>query len=413
MKCFINDQVVLSQPLEGPLAPHIVSFANWAHTQGYAVSTRHRQVFLAADFSRWLLHKDVSVQDVCADHPGQYLRHRARRRCIAPDDAPALKHFMAFLRREGAIAAAQTAPCPITPVEQCVQEFERYLRDERLLARATIIHYLPFIRLLLSERFANQPVRLGDLCAREVIGFVKRQASRSHIKHAKCLTTALRAFFHYARYRGEITADLAAAVPTVAGWSMSSIPRAIPADQVRKLLAGVGRGSTTQRRDYAILLLLARLGLRASEVVFLELDDIDWAAGCLNVRRRKGGQSTKLPLPTDVGEAMVAYLQHGRPQSASRRVFLRVKAPIRGFRGPCAIRSIVCQAIERTGIDAPTRGAHQFRHALATRMLRQGNSLSEIGAVLGHRSPETTRIYAKVDLDALRTLALPWPGGAR
>ena len=167
-----------------------------------------------------------------------------------------------------------------------------------------------------------------------------------------------------------------------------------------------------ERRDYAILLLLARLGLRASEVVMLELDDIDWEVGCLHVHT-KGGQRTELPLPADVGEAIVGYLQHGRPQSSSRRVFLRAKAPIRGFLGASAIDSVIRHALERTGTSAPTKGAHQFRHGLATEMLHQGASLNEIGEMLGHRSPETTKLYAKVDLDALRTLALPWPGGAQ
>lgn len=414
MKCFIIDQVVLSRPLEGPLTPYIRPFAHWARGQGYALSTLHHQVLLAAAFSRWLQQKNVLIQDVVTKHPGQYLRHRARCRSIGHADAPALKQLMAFLRREEIIAEEPTPPRPLSPVEQCVQAFSRYLRQERRLASTTIMGYVPFIRCLLVERFANQPVQLGDLSASDVIGFVRRQAPQLHIKQAKRLTTVLRAFFRYARHRGAITADLAAVVPTVAGWSMSSIPRAIPADQVCKLLARVGQRTATERRDYAILLLLARLGLRASEVVFLELDDIDWTAGCLTVRRKKGGQHThQLPLPTEVGEAIAAYLRYARPASTSRRVFLRAKAPLRGLRGPSAIRAIVCQAIDRTGVEAPTRGAHQFRHALATRMLGDGKSLPEIGAVLGHRSPETTKIYAKVDLDALRTLAVPWPGGGR
>ena len=181
---------------------------------------------------------------------------------------------------------------------------------------------------------------------------------------------------------------------------------------MRQLLASIDRRTAIGRRDYAILLLLARLGLRSGEVAFLELDDIDWSAGQLSVRG-KGGQRTELPLPADVGKAIAAYLRHGRPRSTSRRVFLRGKAPIRGFLGQCGIGSIVRHSLQRAGIDAPTTGAHQFRHGLATEMLRQGASLSEIGEVLGHRHPQTTTIYAKVDLKALRTLALPWPGGVR
>ena len=193
---------------------------------------------------------------------------------------------------------------------------------------------------------------------------------------------------------------------------MTSIPRAIPADHVRQLLAGVSRRTAMGRRDYAILLLLARLGLRSSEVVGLELRDLDWNGGRLSVRG-KGGQRTALPLPADVGAAIVAYLRHGRPRSPSRRVFLRARAPIRGFLGQSAVGSLVRHTLERAGVEAPTKGAHQFRHALATQMLRHGASLTEIGAVLRHHSPETTKIYTKVDVDALRTLAWPWPGGVR
>jgi site-specific recombinase XerD len=410
VKYIINDQVVLSRPLEGPLAAPIASFAQWTREQGYALHSRHRHVLLAAGFSRWLGHKGVAAQDVVSEHRAQYLRHRARRLRIGRGDAFALQQFMEFLRREGVIP--QEKPCPTTPVEQCAKEFERYLRDERVLTPATIVNYLPFMRCLLRERFADRRVELGALCASDIVAFVRRQASQFSRKRAKLMTTALRSFLHYARYRGDITADLAAAVPVVASWSMSSIPRAIPADAVRKLLAHANRCTAMGRRDYAILLLLARLGLRAGEVAFLELDDIDWTVGRLRVRT-KGGRYNELPLPAEVGKAIVGYLQHGRPCSTSRRVFLRAKAPIRGFLGPSAIGSIVRHALARAGIDAPTQGAHQFRHALAAQLLRHGASLTEIGEVLGHRSAETTSIYAKVDLDALRALALPWPGGAR
>jgi len=198
----------------------------------------------------------------------------------------------------------------------------------------------------------------------------------------------------------------------VAYWSMSSIPRAIAPDQVRRLLASIDRHTAMGLRDYAILLLLARLGLRSGEVTSLELEDIDWGAGRLSVRG-KSGRRSELPLPGEVGKAIAAYLRRGRPASTSRRVFLRAKAPIRGFRGSSGVGSIVRHRLQRAGIHAPTYGAHQFRHGFATGLLRQGASLGEIGELLGHHSPETTKIYAKVDLDALRTLAMPWPGGAR
>ena len=193
---------------------------------------------------------------------------------------------------------------------------------------------------------------------------------------------------------------------------MASIPRAIAPDHVQVALAHCNRASAVDCRDYAILLLLARLGLRAGEIAFLELGDIDWGAATLNVRG-KGDHVSRLPLPLEVGEAIAAYLQRGRPTSTSRRVFLRAKAPIRGLARQTAVLSIVRHAMARAGIDPPREGAHQFRHALACEMLRNGASLPEIGQILGHRSPQTTAIYAKVDLASLHTLALPWPGGVR
>jgi len=300
----------------------------------------------------------------------------------------------------------------VTSAERYAQAYEQYLREARALAGATIVNYVPFIRDFLEDRFGHGRVRLPRLCAGDVVRFVQRQASRLHLRRAKLMTSALRSFLHYARYLGEVTLDLAAAVPIVANWSITSIPRAISSDHVRQLLASIDRRTAVWRRDYAVLLLLARLGLRASEVAFLELDDIDWKTGRLHVRS-KGAQRLELPLPTEVGKAIVAYLRHGRPLSTSRRVFLRAKAPIRGFRGACGVGSIVRHSLKRAGIHAPTTGAHQFRHGLASEMLRQGASLSEIGELLGHRHPQTTKIYAKVDIKALRTLALPWPGGVR
>jgi integrase/recombinase XerD len=412
MKCVINHQVVLSRAPDGPLAAHIGAFAESRTGLGYARSSIQRQVRLAAGFSHWLKHQGVALSRVGSDHASRYLRDRARKVRPCLGDAAALRHVMDFLRREGVIAAEKiSAPRP-TPAERCAQAYAQHLRDARALARPTILNYVPFIRGFLTDRFGEGPVRLAPLNAGDVVRFVQRQAPQLHLKRAKLLTTALRSFLRNARYRGEVKLDLAAAVPIVANWSMPSIPRAIGSDQVRQLLARIDRRTAIGRRDYAIVLLLARLGLRSGEVARLELGDIDWNAGQVSVRGKRG-QRTALPLPGDVGAAIAAYLRHGRPRSTSRRVFLRSKAPIRGFLSQCGIGSIIRHVLQRAGIQSPTMGAHQFRHALATQMLRHGASLAEIGEVLRHRSPQTTTIYAKVDLTALRTLALPWPGGAR
>jgi len=412
VKFIINDQVVLLCAPEGPLAPHIVSFLEWAIGQGYAPCSLRRRIRISVGFSRWLAEKSVRLHSVSSRHFDQYLRYRAQRQRICEGEATALKQLLDFLRDRDVIPVEKIRQRRLSPVEQHVHAFERYLREERVSATATIVNYVRFIRDFLKDCFGSGPVRLSQLCAGDVVRFVQRQVPRLHLKTAKLLTTALRSFLRYTRYRGYVRLDLAAAVPVVANWSMPSIPRAIAPDQVRRLLAQINRRTAVGRRDYAILLLLARLGLRSSEVVFLELDDIDWKDGSLSVHS-KGGRLVQLPLPKDVGGAIAAYLQHGRPHSTSRRVFLRAKAPIRGFQGPSTVGTIVRHALLRAGIDAPTTGAHQFRHGLATEMLRHGASLSEIGELLGHRSPETTKIYTKVDLNALRTLALPWPGGVR
>jgi integrase/recombinase XerD len=408
----INDQVVLSRAPDGPLAKYIGMFAKSQGAQGYAPYSIRRHVMLATCFSRWLEKTGVPLHHISSDHPSQYLRYRARRLHPVGGDTAALRHLIDFLRSEGAIAAEKVPPQRLTPVERCAQTYWQYLAEARALATATMVNYVPLIRGFLKDRFGDGPVNLSRLRARDVVGFVQRQAPVLHLKRAKLLTTALRSFLRYARYRGEVTLDLAAAVPIVANWSMPSIPRAIAGDQIRRLLASIDRSTAVGRRDYAILLLLARLGLRSGEVAFLELDDINWNAGQVTVRGKRN-QRTALPLPTDVGKAIAEYLEHGRPRSTSRRVFLRAKGPIRGFLSQSAVGSIVRHALKRAGVQSPTTGAHQFRHGLATEMLYRGASLAEIGELLRHRNTQTTTIYAKVDLKALRTLALPWPGGVR
>jgi len=406
MKYRINNQVVLSQIPLGPLAAHIGSFADFISAQGYALYSIHRQVRLAADFSQWLKLKGIELDRISSDHSKQYLRDRARQVQPCLGDATTLSHLIGFLRREGVIPAEKVSVPRLTPVEHCTQAYEQYLREARALAEATIVSYVPFISHFLKDCFEDGPVTLSALSARDVVSFVQRQARRLHRKRAKLMTSALRSFLKYTQFHGEMVLDLAAAVPVVPNWSMASIPRAISPDQAKQLLDSIDQHTAVGRRDYAILLLLARLGLRSNEVALLELDAIDWNTGTFSVRSKSGLRNEL------VGKAIAAYLRDGRPVSASRRVFLRAKAPIRGFRGASAVGSIVRHALKRTGIKAPTYGTHQFRHGLATEMLRQGASLSEIGDVLGHRHPQTTMIYTKVDLDALRTLALPWPGGA-
>jgi integrase/recombinase XerD len=411
MTFVISRQVVLSQAPEGPLGGYIGSFADSLAAEGYAAGSIHRQVRIGACFSQWLGQEAVTPQGITPDHLTRYLRYRARRCRPCLGDPAALTHLMDFLRREGVIGAEKTVH-ERTPIERCIDAYEVYLREGRALASATIANYVPFVRDFLRHCFGANPVDLSCLGATDVLRFVRHQAPRLHRKRAKLMTTALRSFLSYARYCGQVDVDLAGAVPVVPNWTMTTIPRAIAPDQVRQLLASIDRRTGTGRRDYAVLLLLARLGLRSGEVAFLKLDDIDWEAGQLTVHG-KSGRRNELPLTTEVGKAIAAYLKSGRPHSTSRCVFLRARAPVRGFQGASGVGSIVRHSLQRSGVDTSSLGAHQFRHGLATEMLRHGASLGEIGDVLGHRHSQTTTIYTKVDIEASRKLALPWPEGTR
>jgi len=249
------------------------------------------------------------------------------------------------------------------------------------------------------------------LPTQDVSKFVLRYAHTVSPGRAQTMVNALRSFFRFLRQRGEIAIDLAASVPTVARWQFSEIPKFLQPEQVKHLLESCNRSTGTGKRNYAILLLLSRLGLRTGEIVHMELDDILWEAGELIVKG-KNSREEKLPLPHDVGQAIATYLRDIRPNCSSRRLFIRMVAPLRGFAGSVTVCTIVRDSLARAGINTDFKGAHLFRHTLATNMLRGGANLTEIGEILRHQNPNATEIYAKVDFASLRTIAQPWPGGA-
>ena len=229
--------------------------------------------------------------------------------------------------------------------------------------------------------------------------------------HGKGTVTALRSFLRFLLQRGAIHIDLARTLPGVASWRLSHLPKSLPPEQVERLLPVLRSKHPAGKRDYAILLLLARLGLRGGEVLAMTLEDLDWGPGEIVVRG-KGQRLERLPLPAEVGKALACYLCEVRPACATRRVFIRMNAPQHGLASPVAICCIVRRALRRAGLDPDFKGAHLLRHSLATNLLRRGASLGEIGQLLRHRQPTTTQIYAKVDIAALRGIALPWPEGA-
>lgn len=400
----------------GPISEHLGSFVDLLIQQQFVAAVVYVKAMHAVAFDRWLMQHDIDMAELSEAHIQRFLRRRRRhhgqirfetRRREECD----VQHLLSFLRSCNVCAPAITNS---TPVDDLVAGFARHIREQQGLAPSTIERYTMAARQFLQSRFGADAVDMGAVVATDIIEFIRSQAVHLQPTGLKCVVTALRSFLRYGQYCGVVTRELVAAVPAVATWATTpALPRAISPEHARRAIDSCDLGTAIGLRDQAILLILARLGLRANEVVTLQLDDCDWDQGHVRVRS-KGGRQCLLPMPDDVGRAIAAYLERGRPVSNDRHLFLRSTAPICGFmRSSGAIGSIVKYALARAGIDAPHRGSHQFRHALAVRMLRGGASFAEIGEVLRHRSPQTTSLYARVDLDALRPLALPWPGGVQ
>lgn len=366
---------------------------------------------VVGDLLSWITRRRLKLTDFDERIIVRYLRHRARRQSIQPGDRAALKRLLSVLREAGMIAPA-TLP-PITPQDRIFGEFADYLRQERGLAPSSIVSHMPFIRRLLHELCPDGASDLSKISQADIIRYVERHAWDGSVDSGKAMCWSLRAFLRYLRYKGLTRLALAGCVPSIRRWKLASLPTYLSVAQVQKTLDSCDRTTAMGRRDYAILMMLAKLGLRASEVATLTLDDIDWRSGEMLIRA-KGRQRAQMPMPPDVGAAVVVYLRDGRPASSCRRLFLRTVAPHVGFASGCAITMIAKTALERADVRGYAhQGAHIFRHSLATELLRSGATLSEIGQLLRHKDHDTTRIYAKVDIEALRTLSLPWPGGVQ
>jgi integrase/recombinase XerD len=400
----------------GPLASHLGPFVTSLIDQQYTVSVIYIKVRHALAFDRWLAKRRVVLADLGEVHIERY-QHRSRRRHqrirteTRRREWYEVTQLLQFLRGHGVCPAARVET---TAADDLAARYGQHLQDEQGLATATIERYRTVARRFLRERFGRGVVDLRALRTGDAIAFVQRQTQCLQPPALKCVVNAMRSFLRYAQYRGEVATALAAAVPIVAAWATTpALPKAISPEHAQRAIDSCDLSTGVGLRDRAVLLLLARLGLRAHEIIALQLQDCDWDGGHLRVRS-KSGREQLLPMPADVGAAIAAYLQQGRPTSKDRHLFLRSMAPIRGLMpGSDAIGTIVRHALQRAQVDAPHRGSHQFRHALAVRMLQGGASLNEIGEVLRHQSPQTTSIYARVDISALRSLALPWPGGVR
>ena len=406
---FFSCPKVLQRLHAGPLGVYMDGFARLLKEQGYARRTAKEKIRIVADLSRWLDHRQLRIKGLDEEKISEFLLYRCHQDRILHEERPTLRDFLKHLRKAGIIPASAPA-VGNSALYRIENSFARYLAQERGLTQTTLDTYLSITRRFLSKRFSTGPILLDGLMPQDITRFILRHAHTVSPGRAKLMATALRSFLRFLYQHGETATDLAKTVPAVANWRLSGLPKFLNPDEVERLLQGCDQSSPAGQRDYAVLLLLASLGLRAGEVVHMVLDDIDWETGELIVRGKSARQD-RLPLPQDVGEALATYLCHGRPRCSSRRVFIRMRAPHQGFSSSVAICNIVRRALARARLQPDCKGAHLLRHSLATQMLRQGASLTEIGEILRHQLPNTTEIYAKVDLVALSALAQPWPGG--
>ena len=403
---------ILRRHRAGFFGAYLDTYTSAAKEDGYPPSTVRSHCYMFRLFGQWLERRGMELAEIDDDVITEFWRKRRRQvpRVQSMGMKP-LRRLVAQLRAQGIVPEQ---PMPMrTEAAALAHRFGEYLQQRRALMPATVSREVPVVQAFLESCFGRGPLRLHDLGEEDVTRFVlgtsDRVAPHTHQTHM----SVLRSFFRFLLEVGEITLDLTGVVPTVARWRLAGVPKYLSPKQVELVLATCDRNTNKGRRDFAILLLLARLGLRACEVARIELDDIRWRTGELIVRG-KGSTIEAVPLVVEVGEALATYIKQGRPRCDARRVFTRTRAPVVPIAGKGTVTTIVREAIIRAGLDVPNRGAHILRHSLATNMLRDGASMSEIGIVLRHRSPATTEIYAKVDIASLQRLAQPWPlGGAR
>ncbi|MBA3672213.1 MAG: tyrosine-type recombinase/integrase [Gemmatimonadaceae bacterium] len=405
LKSSFNKPTTLRRLPCGVAEPFLGGLATALSAQGYSSETRDRYACAAGHLGEWAARRDLAITDLDEAVLARFVRHLPGCRCRARHRGykrvPFWVHrFLHYLREAGVVAAAAPGPAR----SALVTEYSAWMRDRRGLAASTISHALPMAEALLGS-VDGDPTGLDAACVRRfVLEHIRQHAPAS----AGCVTSTVRCFLRYLVVQGRCSTDLVEAVPKVPTWRLAKLPRYLPVDDVERLIAACDRKSIVALRDRAMLLLLARLGLRASDVVGLRLGDIDWVQGRLRVAG-KGRRETRLPLPQDAGDAILGYLKEERSAAATDRVFLTSRTPIRPLT-TSGLRDVVWRVIERAGVSAPSRGTHILRHSLATRLLREGATLDSIGALLRHRDVNTTALYSKVDVGLLRQVAQPWPG---
>jgi integrase/recombinase XerD len=400
----VGDRTRIAVP--GPLAVFAVGLRAELTGQGFTRQVVAKHTHLLAHISEWLAEHELTAGDLDTDVLQAYAVDRRAAGYGFLISSRGMAPTLNYLRDLGVVPQAGL-PTPAGPVAELLAEYRLYLSDERSLAPLSVDRYLGTARLFLSGLPASSEASLQALSAAHITDFVVAEAVRRRVWAAKAMITALRSLLRFLHITGRVPHSLAAAVPSVAGWGLGTLPRAVGGEQVTALLTSCDRASALGRRDYAILLLLSRLGLRNGEVTRLRLDDIDWRIGQM-VIRGKGNRHEVLPIPDDVGRAVVDYLIHGRPPGiGSRAVFVIGRAPFTPL-SLSAVVSIVAAACDRGGVAQIN--PHRLRHTVASDLLARGAPLAEVGQLLRHRDESTTAVYAKRDHRMLGALVRPWPG---
>jgi integrase/recombinase XerD len=392
----------------GPLAAFAIGLRAELTAEGFTRWAVAQHTRLLAHLSEWLAERGLAAEDLDADVLRAYLSDRRAAGYGFLISSRGMAPTLSYLRGLGVVPELGL-PKPLGPVEELLAEYRDYLVAERSLAPLSVARYSGTALLFLSELPTPVEASLRALSAEQVTDFLVAEVGRRQVWAAKAMVTALRSLLSFLHVTGRVPCPLVTAVPSVAGWGLGALPRAVGGEHVAALLDSCDRTSAMGRRDYAILLLLSRLGLRNGEVARLRLDDIDWRAGQVLIRG-KGNRHEVLPLPDDVGRAVVDYLIHGRPPGiGSRAVFVIGRAPFTGL-SLSAVVSVVVAACDRGGV-API-SPHRLRHTVASDLLARGASLVEVGQLLRHRAESTTAVYAKLNHRTLGALVQPWPGAS-
>lgn len=417
IKNIFTRATVVARLETGPLGSHLDALATTLQNQRYATSTISIYLREAHAFGCWAneRHRLGELSGLALQHylddlstqPGSVTRNRRRK--ITTAAHLLLNH----LRQAGVIASPPAESLPLTEAQQWLTRYEEHLGKVLGLAPTTRRQYLRFASRLLNAMNRSGLIEWSSINADKIIEFVLADASPRKGFGPHTTSTAIRSLLRFLVSQGRLPAGLETAIPTIPRWSQAALPQRLNEVEIDRLLKVCADGTAIGRRNYAILMLLSRLGLRAKEIAGMQLDDLDWVNGSLLIRSSKTHSERILPMAQEVGEALVSYLRHGRPTTSHRKIFLDHTAPFRPLQTASAITKVVKRILAKAGIERRSSGAHLFRHTAASQMVNRGASFKEVADVLGHQSLQTTAIYAKLDLAALSETALPWPGGAQ